>query len=275
MKQAVILLLMTILLSGCKLGGEAVNISKPVTIQETVIGESLTLTMDGTFSFQHEFEPDDAYKVEIIEQPAGLVCSVENASGVFGEEDISSLVVSCEDDLIFCPLHYDPVCAKKQSNIACVTEPCATHQYRTFSNSCFASAERGMTAFKGDCDGLQEAVAFSGLPVHMISSVLSGETGDTYEILESNIKDNQLSLKLQYSGGCAEHDFRLEAEQKYSQSDKVRVNVQVVHTSDDACDGLISSEVQFDLLPIKEFYRRQFGEGSGEVELNGLGVYRF
>ena len=276
MKKTLLLVWIALFLGGCKLGGEAVNITEPVTIQETVTGESLTLTMDGVFSFQYEFEPGDAYKVDITDQPDGVICRVENASGEFGEEDITNLVVSCEEDQVFCPLHYAPVCAKKASNIVCITEPCESHQYSTFSNNCFASAERAMMAFDGACDGLQDAVAFDESPVWMVDGALNGDTGKAYVIQKSHISGNRLTLTLQYGGGCAEHAFRLEAEQKLSDEEgKVAAKLQLVHHSDDACEALITSDVTFDLLPVKEFYRRQFGEASGEVTLSELGTYRF
>ncbi len=275
MKKLTFLMLTALLLSGCKLGGEAVNITQPIVLQESVTGETLTLTMDGAFSFAHEFEPGDAYNVVIAKKPDDLICGVENANGVFGEEDITNLVVSCEEDRVFCPLNYDPVCGKAQTDIVCITQPCETHQYSTFSNGCFAAGSKAMITFKGACGGLEDAVAFSDKPVMMLAEPLSGDTGQPYQIRSSEISGNRLTLTLQYAGGCGEHQFTLEAEQKLGSNESPVANVQLVHSTDDTCEAAITSEVQFDLLPIKEFYSRQFEETTGEVELKDLGIYRF
>ena len=59
------------------------------------------------------------------------------------------------DDPGFCTEEYAPVCAIRETGIVCVTEPCPTHEYATYSNRCKAQADNAVTVFSGECGDLE------------------------------------------------------------------------------------------------------------------------
>jgi hypothetical protein len=53
-----------------------------------------------------------------------------------------------------CTQQYDPVCAKRDTGIRCVTTPCESSAWVTYSNGCSACSDPKVSAFKsGSCGG--------------------------------------------------------------------------------------------------------------------------
>lgn len=273
MKRTAFILALATALTGCKLGGTADGIEQDIQLQETRSQELLTITADGPFVFEHRFQPGDAYQV-IIANANDQDCSVSHGEGVFGKASISNVKVSCTT-ATFCTADYSPVCAKQSANIQCVTTPCPDHEYRTFSNACVANKAKATISFDGDCGGLEDALAFADEPVKMVTLLVDTQTGAPFKLIKADISDDVANLTLQYSGGCGEHDFDLNIAQQLQPGTPATALAKLTHTSSDNCDALITREHSFDLLPLREFYRRQFGQQAGAVNISGIGTYSF
>lgn len=262
-----------LLISACRLGGQASGISEPVTLTETVSQQTLALQQDGPFAFGQDIKPGSRYVVEAAGK--GLQCSIENASGTMGRNPVTNLNVTCEPDAVICTADYNPVCAKASAQLACVTEPCPTHAYRTFSNACQAEAVDGMISFSGSCDNLEETVTFEDQPVSMVESLQKDPDARPITLVASRLDGDVAHLTLQYSGGCGDHSIQLQVQQQLLAGQPVVAHTQLIHKSNDNCEALITREHRFDLLPVKAFYQRQFGQDSGRVAIQHIGNYLF
>ena len=92
--------------------------------------------------------------------------------------------------------------------------------------------------------------------------------GDPYKILEADIVEDEMQLKVQYGGGCKEHDF--------SMIISIGEIVGVPNTAigflrheayDDACEALITEDLTFDLTPFKEQWKQLSGKSNGTIEI--------
>ena len=57
--------------------------------------EQLSITSDGPFTFSTTFRPGRTYVVNVVSQPAGLVCNVQNGGGKMPAADVTDIVVNC------------------------------------------------------------------------------------------------------------------------------------------------------------------------------------
>jgi hypothetical protein len=71
-----------------------------------------------------------------------------------------------------------------------------------------------------------------------------------------------------YGGGCAVHDFALLVVPIFLESYPVQMSGSLAHDAKgDPCRALVSSDIRFDLSPIKEAYRQSYGVQSDTVHL--------
>ncbi len=69
-----------------------------------------------------------------------------------------------------------------------------------------------------------------------------------------------LTLDVEYSGGCEDHEFDLVAWGGWLESFPIQVNVLLAHESHgDACDALITQGLRFDLSPLERAYVATYG----------------
>jgi len=70
-------------------------------------------------------------------------------------DSVESAVNSLDDVLIenvvFCPLNYDPVCGRKDTGIRCITTPCDSTEDITYGNSCQLGADNAEFLYEGEC----------------------------------------------------------------------------------------------------------------------------
>lgn len=274
MQKFALVCAMVFLIAGCRLGGQASGISQPVELQETVSQQTLTLQQDGPFTFEQGLKPGNRYHV-LADGGKGVTCIVSNSSGTMGRNPVTNLKVACEADSVMCTSQYDPVCAKAKADIACVTTPCADHAYRTYSNACHAEAADAMISFAGNCDNLEETLAFGDRPVRMVEALQKDPDERPFTLLESRIDGDVAVLTLQYSGGCGDHNVQLQVDQQLLPGQPVVAHTRLIHKSDDTCEALITREHRFDLLPVKAFYQRQFEQPSGRIAIQHIGNYLF
>ncbi len=302
-----ILALCICLLAGCKVGGTVKGLKGKLELTEINSGESLIITENGPFFFEHEFEEGDKYYVEITQQPIepSQTCRIENNEGVVKERPIRDIMIKCEDDEIMCPAVYMPVCAIVTEPIVCVTSPCIPPKhYKTFANSCAAEAAGAEVVLYDECGRLE------GQPVDSIAMVPFATTlfdrGDRITINETpTIKNHLLTVNVSYSGGCARHDFNLFGDTAFNRTPiitpieptpipfpdplnpndnasitfiepikeggayiKVSDSVMLFHNdNDDMCDAFITENIVFDLTPLRNAFQRTFNRKHGEVEL--------
>jgi len=248
-------------------------------------GQSITIRASGLNStvilqesisqLNHEIDSDGVYDISL---PTG--------QGIYSLEIVNSNLQSCtlSDELdlvcadIACIDVYNPVCAKKPfSELQCITTPCPTDQYLTYGNYCGAGLNNAPIAIASECQGLQEVVTFHQKPAYITNLALLDIFSNDFDIIDSDIIDDIITIEFEISGGCGSHDFSFFADEVFLESDPVQLSTAISHVANDACDSLIRIEKEFDLLPIKEIYRRNYPTSTGEnsIILNNLGTYTF
>lgn len=92
---------------------------------------------------------------------------------------------------------------------------------------------------------------------------------DPYELVSARVDGDTLHVSVRYGGGCADHDFALLVVPLFMESYPVQMAGSLAHDAKgDPCRALVSSELRFDLSPIKELYRQSYGAESDTVHLN-------
>lgn len=121
-----------------------------------------------------------------------------------------------------------------------------------------------------DAVGQLHALLSGTLPI-----VVDQDTGledwplDWATITEVVLQDDLLQLTVEYSGGCAVHDFQLVAWGGWMESFPVRIQSFLSHDGkDDPCDAIVTEELKFELRPLKNAYQESYGVGQpGETTL--------
>ncbi|WP_185906571.1 carbohydrate-binding domain-containing protein [Teredinibacter haidensis] len=175
---------------------------------------------------------------------------------------------------IACATDYYPVCGKDEADIMCVTEPCPTHEYKTFSQKCAAFyAAADLTWDDGVCGNLEGTLASSEPPVRLVDVLAVSDKA--VEIEQATIENDVLLVALNYSG-CNEQHFELQISRAFAESNPVQARyVFKPLLEDNDCDNIQSTKFKYDLLPLKATYRAAYGNNSGVIVLPGLGEYGF
>lgn len=88
-------------------------------------------------------------------------------------------------------------------------------------------------------------------------------------ILAARIMGDMLILRAEYSGGCAEHRFQLEAADAFMESYPVQLAIRLIHDDgNDPCDAVLSSEIGFGLRPLAKAYEGAYNTSSGTILLH-------
>ena len=207
------------------------------------------------------------------------VLMLQGCGGDNGESnsDTGRINIGDDDEPRYCLDYYEPVCGKAlpEFPINCVQAPCTTHEYRTFSNTCYAAQEDAQFSFQDECGGLEERLAFEDKPIQIkeLAEVPIDNAPVTMSSVE--IKGDIVTLEVSYSGGCGTHEFNLFVSNLFMESNPVQTESILSHVTEDACEALITEKLTFDLLPIREFYQRSYGQGSASVNIQGIGLYSF
>ena len=171
-------------------------------------------------------------------------------------------------DGVACLAIFDPVCAKTESNIVCVTEPCPSHAYRTTGNACSANVALDPVLFAGECGKLQDSFA-DGEPIAFVRDGLP-KTQKNARVLSSEIKGDKLKVELGYSGCQAQH-FELYVDASTAlESFPIQRIWRFVPQVEDLCDAYFTTTFVYDLVSL-----RQLAAPEGTVVLNQLGTYTF
>ena len=96
-----------------------------------------------------------------------------------------------------------------------------------------------------------------GTPVVVVDVEPASLQLDAFTLGEVSLDGNSLLVDVTYSGGCAEHDFQLFiSPATFLESNPVQANLWLQHeNNDDACDGIVSETLRFDLTPVLDLHR--------------------
>ena len=83
------------------------------------------------------------------------------------------------------------------------------------------------------------------------------------QILKSKIEDNNLILKIGYSGGCSTHEFEFIGSSMISKSLPPIRSVKLIHRTDDTCREYIERQLVVDLKELA--YKKEAGS---QIKLN-------
>ena len=93
---------------------------------------------------------------------------------------------------------------------------------------------------------------------------------DPVIIRKMEILGDLLTITVEYAGGCADHAFTLHASRGFLESWPLQSEIILVHdAADDPCDGVVTEELAFDLVPLKDTCQEMYAGGS----LMHLNVY--
>ena len=82
------------------------------------------------------------------------------------------------------------------------------------------------------------------------------------------LRTDTLALRVQYSGGCEEHEFELVAEDSFMESSPVQAGVRLFHDGNgDMCEALPTETIRFDLTPLRERHQEMYGVDSSVMLL--------
>ena len=94
--------------------------------------------------------------------------------------------------------------------------------------------------------------------------VLSG--GDPYDIDAATIDGDMLLVTVSYGGGCKKHEFTLDIDGGFLESNPVQARVRLLHDANgDLCAAYITEERQFDLTPFKTLYQQGYRQQEGVI----------
>ena len=68
-----------------------------ITLKESVSGQEIRLSRDGSFAFPYKLQDGSRYQVSIKSPPAGQSCLLQGAAGKIAASDVASIIVSCQD----------------------------------------------------------------------------------------------------------------------------------------------------------------------------------
>ena len=98
------------------------------------------------------------------------------------------------------------------------------------------------------------------------------EVVDPFTILDAAVMDHELLLTVQYSGGCATHDFGTCWDEAFLESEPVQVGLLISHEDNvDFYDAAPTEMLAFDLSPVRNAWIDAYQQLSGTITLNVAG----
>ena len=82
---------------------------------------------------------------------------------------------------------------------------------------------------------------------------------DYLKVLEQYVSGDYLILKVQYSGGCKEHEIQIFTTGALLKTNAPQAELFISHDADnDSCEALITKELKINLIELKNFYKTNF-----------------
>lgn len=174
-----------------------------------------------------------------------------------------------------CPAVYQPFCAKSTLDASCTGNDCPTHEYTTYGDGCSAAIAGAAIAFDGECELLENKTTFADKPAQIVNDDAIPDNPTPVSIINVQFMDDIVVLEVRYAGGCKAHDFHLFLSQPFMESQPPQVHATLQHLTEDSCEAVITEKISFDLLPLREFYRRAYELEEGSINIAELGMYTF
>lgn len=90
---------------------------------------------------------------------------------------------------------------------------------------------------------------------------------DGFSITDVKIDGDQLSLAVQYSGGCRPHTFRL-VSTFVEEGRPFRASLRLYHNAhSDPCDEVVRNVIDFDLTALRKHFEEQYQEPCADIAL--------
>ena len=177
-----------------------------------------------------------------------------------------------EEQPVICPANYAPICAKAKAAIACIKAPCPTHEYKTFSNACVATANKAQFSFEGQCSTfeMENLVTFEHEPARLTKELAPSMA----QPIKGHIDGHIATITWGYSG-CNTQDIHLSFSTSFKESSPVQASVSGVKTIEDLCQAYFETTQQYDLLPLKGAFQNAYPKAEGVVVIPNVGTYRF
>lgn len=100
---------------------------------------------------------------------------------------------------------------------------------------------------------IQQTATNPASEVIIKKDVILTDTGDPYAIDSVKINKDTLSVFVNYTGGCKNHNFDLFFNGKYAKSYPLKASLSLKHkANEDKCKKLVLHELKFNIAPIKE-----------------------
>ena len=82
---------------------------------------------------------------------------------------------------------------------------------------------------------------------------------DYLKVLEQYISGDYLILKVQYSGGCKEHEIQIYTTGAILKTNPPQTELYISHNANnESCEALITKELKINLIQLRNFYRTNF-----------------
>lgn len=149
---------------------------------------------------------------------------------------------------------------------ACFIESCA-------GRTCDSDVDCEGGGFETSCvEGVCARVAgedgWSVGPNIEFGSDCVGAGSDSYELGEVAIDGDALLITVSYSGGCAEHPFRVCWDGSFAESDPVQARFELQHESnDDPCEAYPTEVLRLPLASLRTTYNDAYASKAGSVSI--------
>ncbi|MGH7469241.1 MAG: hypothetical protein ACRENP_14895 [Longimicrobiales bacterium] len=89
---------------------------------------------------------------------------------------------------------------------------------------------------------------------------------DQLVIDSASIASDVLHVHVHHGGGCARHAYAAVAYNGWLESNPVQVGAFLAHNANrDPCDALLNAHLRFDLVPLRDAYRKSYGPAAAEL----------
>lgn len=101
-------------------------------------------------------------------------------------------------------------------------------------------------------------------------SACEGSDGDEISVDGASVDGDTLTVAVGHGGGCETHTYSIcWPDQSFMESDPVQVNLEIFHDAHgDGCEAYLTSELQFDLTPLKTAWQDAYQQSAGTITLH-------
>ena len=97
-----------------------------------------------------------------------------------------------------------------------------------------------------------------------------------YIIKSIQLFENEIQIKISYTGGCKTHDFQLAANRNSISKLTKDINLNLSHNdNNDRCKRIVSEKLVFDLSPLLQLIYPQDPKNDAKLFIDGRSVEKF